>query len=138
MRMLVIAATSVALAACNQSEPAPEATTEAAPAAPAPMATVANGSPAGTYEVTNPDGTVMTAMLNADGTYSDTDANGQVVEEGTWAVTGGKTCFTPSTEGAKPMCYTETPPAADGSFTATPDEGDPVMVKPKADGAAAM
>ena len=43
----------------------------------------------------------------------------------------GKTCFDP--EGVEAaMCYTETAPAGDGSFTATPDEGEPVTVKPVA------
>ncbi len=132
MRALIIAAAAVALAGCSQAEPAAEATSEAAPAEmPATTSTVANGSPTGAYEVTYADGQVMTANINADGTYSDVDAEGKVAEEGTWAVTDGKTCFTPTTEGAEGMCFTETPPAADGSFTATPDEGDPVTVKPK-------
>lgn len=129
MKKIVIAAGLVVLAACNQAEPAPEPTAEATEAA-AP--TAANGSPAGAYTATAADGTVTTTTLNADGTYTDVDADGATVAEGTWAVTDGKTCFTPTTEGVEPMCYTETAPAADGSFTATPDEGEPVTVKPAA------
>jgi len=56
-----------------------------------------------------------------------------VVEEGSWAVTGGKTCFTPTTKGAEAMCYTVGATEADGSFTATPDKGDPEKVMPMAD-----
>ena len=118
-----------ALAACNQEAPVAEETAE--PAAEAPV-TVANGTPVGTFTVTNADGSTTTATINADGTYADSDADGKVTEEGNWAVTDGKTCFTPTTEGATAMCYTESAPAEDGSFTATPDEGDPVTVKPAA------
>lgn len=128
MKKWMIAACALALAGCQQ-EPAEEP----APAVeePAPV-TVANGTPVGTFEATAADGTVMTTVINADGTYSDTAADGTLVAEGTWAVVDGKTCFTPTTEGQKPMCFTETAPAADGSFTATPDEGEPVTVRPVA------
>lgn len=126
MKKLILAASIVALAAC-QSEPAEE---PAAVETEAAAATAANGSPAGTYLATAPDGTVTTSTLNADGTYIDTSADGAVVAEGTWTVTDGKTCFAPTTQGQTAMCYTESAPAADGSFTATPDEGDPVTVKP--------
>src|SRR5690606_31291631 len=112
---------------------AEEPTTEETATAEASLPTAANGSPAGTYEATAADGTVTITTLNPDGTFTDTDTAGATVAEGTWAVTDGKTCFSPTTEGATPMCYTESPPAADGSFTATPDEGDPLTVKPAAE-----
>lgn len=129
MKKLIVAATILALAGC--AEPA-EQQEEAAPAAAeaAAVVAVANGSPPGTYIATGADGTVMTTVINADGTYTDTDADGVLVAEGTWAVTDGKTCFTPTTEGVEAMCFTETAPAEDGSFTATPDSGDPVTVRP--------
>jgi hypothetical protein len=132
-KLIAVTGLAMLVVACNQSEPAPEpepTETEA------PALTAANGSPAGTYEVTAADGTVTTSTLNADGTYVDTAADGSVLAEGSWAVTDGKTCFTPTTEGEEAMCYTETAPAADGSFTATPDSGDPVTVKPAAADAA--
>ena len=113
-KLIAVTGLAMLVVACNQSEPAPEpepTETEA------PALTAANGSPAGTYEVTAADGTVLA--------------------EGTWAVTDGKTCFTPTTEGVEAMCYTETAPAADGSFTATPDSGEPVTVRPAAAAAAA-
>ena len=128
MRKFALIAAPLALAACS-SEPAEEAPAPEMTAEPAP-ATVANGSMAGTYLATAPDGTVTTTVVNDDWTYSDSDADGNLIEEGTWAVTDGKTCFTPTTEGRSPVCYTETAPAEDGSFTATPDEGEPVMVRP--------
>ncbi|WP_369025150.1 hypothetical protein [Qipengyuania sp. RANM35] len=130
MRKLIMLAGAVALAACSQEPAEDTATTEAPVEEAAPAGAVANGSPAGVYEVTNADGSKMTANINADGTYSDVAADGTVAEEGTYAVVDGKTCFTPTTEGAKPMCFTESAPGDDGSFTATPDEGDPVTVRP--------
>jgi hypothetical protein len=119
MRRIVMALVPLTILAACSSEPAEEPVTEevAEEIAEAPAMTAANGSPAGTYEVTAADGTVTTSTLNADGTYEDTAAD-------------GKTCFTPTTEGEEAMCYTETAPAADGSFTATPDSGDPLTVRP--------
>lgn len=117
------------LAACQQAEaPAEEeaVTEQAAP-------TVANGSPTGAYESTREDGSVVTTQINDDGTYSDTAADGTVLAEGTWAVVDGKTCFTPTGEDA--VCYTESAPAEDGSFTVTPDGGEPFTVRPAASGA---
>ena len=129
MRKLVLLLLPLTVLAACSSEPAEEPVVEETAAV---GVTAANGSPAGAYEATAADGTVTTTTLNADGTYTDVDAAGATVAEGTWAVTDGKTCFMPTTEGVTPMCYTESAPAADGSFTATPDEGEPVTVKPAA------
>ena len=131
-RLILIAALGLGLAACNNTSEDTDTTTEeaAAPAAPdvtAPMVT-ANGSEPGTYDVTAADGTKSTSTLNADGTYQDTAADGSVTATGKWTVTDGKTCFDPDGDEAA-TCYTETAPGADGTFTATPDEGDPVTVK---------
>ena len=129
MKRLLMVSLVGTLAAC-QPEPAEEPVVDdAAEAAPV---TVANGVPVGTFAVTNADGTEGTTVINADGTYSDSDADGKLIEEGSWAVVDGKTCFTPTTEGREAMCFTETAPGEDGSFTATPDEGDPVTVRPAA------
>lgn len=131
MKKLILVAMVGTLAAC-QPEPAEEPATEETAAEAETPVTVANGTAPGSFDVTAADGSMMTATINADGTYKDVGADGKVIEEGTWEVKDGKTCFSPTTEGAKPMCWTETEPGADGSFTATPDEGDPVTVKPKA------
>ena len=132
MRRIVLALVPLTILAACSSEPAEEPAAEETAAAEVPAPTAANGSPAGAYEATAADGSVTTTTLNADGTYTDTDAKGATVAEGTWAVTDGKTCFSPTTEGVEAMCYTETAPAADGSFTATPDKGEPVTVRPAA------
>lgn len=131
MKKLIAIASIAALAAC-QSEPAEEPVAEETVTEAPEAVTVANGSAPGTYEATAADGTVMTTVINEDGTYTDSDAEGNVVAEGNWAVVDGKTCFTPTTEGVEAMCFTESEPAEDGSFTATPDEGDPVTVRPAA------
>jgi PBP1b-binding outer membrane lipoprotein LpoB len=123
--MLMVA--PLVLAGCS-SEPAEEAPVEEAPA----EVTTANGSPMGTYTVTAADGSVTLAELRADGTYTNTDEEGTVTEEGNWHTIGSKTCFEPTTEGGTNMCYIENNPAEDGSFAATPDEGDTVMIAPVA------
>ncbi len=138
MRSLAFVLVPLVLAGCSK-EPVEEAPAEepAAIEAESMGMVTANGSQPGTYEATAADGTVTTAVLNADGTYTDLAADGSVLEEGTWAVVDGKTCFTPTTEGAEAMCFVESAPAADGSFTVTPDEGDPLTVRPVAAGQAA-
>jgi hypothetical protein len=130
MRKILIAMAIVplALSACS-SEPA-EPPADEASAEPAAPGSSANGSPPGTYQVAAPDGTVSMTTLNADGTYTDFDAEGAVIAEGTFAVVDGKSCFTPTTEGVTPMCYEESTPGPDGAFTATGDDGTSVMVSP--------
>jgi hypothetical protein len=128
MRVLVIATSLAVLSACGpapKEQPAAEETVAAEPAA----MTSANGSVAGTYIITGPDGSESTSTINADGTYTSPAADGSVVE-GTWAVVDGKTCFTTKEEGAKPECWTEAAPGEDGSFTATSDAGATVTVRP--------
>ena len=126
MKKLIGISAVVLLAACNQAE-APEATPTEEAVAAAPV--VAPGA----YDGVLADGSAGgVSTLNADGTYSDVDPEGAVVEEGTWETRDGKTCFAPTTEGRTAMCWTESERAADGTFTATPDEGDPVTVKPVA------
>jgi len=127
MRGILIAAAALSLGACQKAE-APAAEESAPTEAAAPVAV--QSPDAGTYDVTNPDGTTGSSTLNADGTYSDQDSAGKVTAKGTWAVKDGKTCFMP--EGAAEECFTESARAADGSFTATDSKGNAVQVKPRA------
>ena len=135
MKSLFLIAGFVALAACGQKqEPAATEDANTAIAEADANATVsnsamltANGSAPGTYEVTMKDGSKGQSTLNADGTYVDKNSDG-TESKGTWNVAGGKTCFDPDGD-AGPTCYTETATAPDGTFTATPDKGDPVTVK---------
>ncbi|WP_338465868.1 hypothetical protein RXV95_09805 [Novosphingobium sp. ZN18A2] len=133
MKKLLVLSFVGALAACQQ-QPAPEPTPTATETEATPL--TANGSPPGVYEATSADGTVTTTTINADGTYTDTDASGKVLAMGAWSVKDGKTCFTPTGGSAEPQCYTETAPAADGSFTVTSDKGETQSVKPAASEAA--
>ena len=128
-RLILVAALAGALTACGQAaeesdEPATEETAAATPAA------TPTGS-AGTYEVTMKDGMMFTSVLNADGTYQDTAADGTVQEEGTWEDRpDGKTCFDSEGGDDKVICFTVGEAAADGSMTATPDDGtDPLTIK---------
>jgi hypothetical protein len=136
MKKLLLIAGCAALAACGQTqepaatEDANTTVTEADANAIDPSAsavTTANGSAPGTYEVTMKDGRKAQSILNADGTYVDKNSDG-TESKGTWNVAGGKTCFDPEGDEG-PTCYAETSVAADGTFTATPDKGDPVTVK---------
>jgi hypothetical protein len=129
-RLFLVAALGLGLAACNNAaEDADTATDEAAaPAEAAPAMVTANGSGPGLYEVTAADGTVTQSELMADGTYADHGPDGAVTTTGTWSVVDGKTCFDPEGDEAS-MCYTETAPGEDGTFTATPDEGEAVTVR---------
>lgn len=132
MKKLVLMAALAMLSACSQNAEqskenaaAPAETT--APAAPA--TTADSGTPPGTYDVKMADGTMGTTTINADGTYADTDAKGKVVK-GLFAQHDGKDCFDP--EGDAPgMCWAVSKPEADGSFTATADDGTVVTVAPK-------
>ena len=120
MKKLVMIAAVAALSACNQKAEEAPAATDTAMAEATPMAANPSTAP-GTYTVKMADGTTGTTVINADGTYVDTDKDGKEVR-GTFAVKDGKDCFDP--EGADPeMCWSVTPPGADGSFTATTADG---------------
>jgi len=140
MKKLALLAGVALLASCGSKEEAaaPEVAASdtmpidvgAATASAAAAGTTANGSAAGSYDVTNPDGTKTVDTLMADGTYVTRDSGDKVVDKGTWATKDGKTCFTP--EGKTETCYTEGARAADGSFEATGPDGKVTKVKPHA------
>ena len=129
MKKILLVASFALLASCsgkNDTAAAPDATESAA----ATTAVAATGPVPGDYDVTGPDGTKLVATLAADGTYVDHDPAGKELEKGTWAVKEGKTCFMPA--GKAEVCYTDSAPAADGSFTATDAKGAVTQVKPHA------
>lgn len=121
MRKIALLGAALVLAACSGSESESQQASAEPPKTPEQAAL-------GTYEVTQPDGTKMTSVIAADRSYTDA-IRGEVVEWGTWEIKDGKTCYTPQIEGKKPVCYSSGEPAEDGTFTATPDEGDPVKVR---------
>lgn len=128
MKKFVIVASIALLAACG-SKPDAAVDTAAVDEAAATPAAVFTPTP-GTYDVTPPGGTTATNTLMADGVFVRRDAKGTVTAKGKWAVRDGKTCFVPET-GAE-ECYTDSMPAADGSFTATDANGVVMQIKPHA------
>ena len=121
--LILLAALGVALAGCDRAaEEADEPTASAAPAA----TEAAADTMAGTYEF-EVDGVKTTAVLNPDGTYTDS-TEGTVTETGTWMEMDGKTCFDPEGDPGE-TCFTSTEPDAEGVFVATPDEGEPLTIK---------
>ena len=131
MKKLVLLAALTALSACSQKA---EESKDAAAATPTETAAPAPAAPAGTapgnYDVKMADGTVASTVINADGTYADTDPTGKVVKKGKFAHKDGKDCFDPDGDEAE-ECWSLSPVAADGSFTATNPEGTTVTVTPK-------
>ena len=129
MKKIVLLAALSMLAACSQkTEEKKEVAAEpAAKAAPAPASD--SGTQPGTYDVKMADGSMATTTINADGTYVDTDPKGKQIK-GLYATHDGKDCFDPEGD-AMGMCWAVTKPGADGSFTATADDGTVVTVTPK-------
>lgn len=128
-KMLIIAATaSLALTACNSGEEAtPEAPAETEAAAEAPAAEAqlaADGQPAhGTFEVTLADGSVLTEVVNEDGTYTWTSSDG-TTGTGTWR-TEGPNVYCTTDEGEEESCNDETVDA-DGVWTSVDRESGDV------------
>ena len=128
MKNLVLAVgLSLALAACNNA--AEEADETAVTEAPAATEAADAETSAGTYEF-DMEGTATVAVLNADGTYTDTQG-GAVIESGTWEDRDdGKTCFDAEGDDTAVVCYTIAETGADGTFVATPDDGgDPLTIR---------
>lgn len=118
IKYLPIAGLAV-LAACNQAAPG----VDEAQAAAAPTGPHSNAAP-GTYTHTS-DGHMIITHLESDGSYTDWVA-GEMKESGKWAVENNKTCYHPDKGEAR--CTSDGPVAADGSYTATPDQGEPYTV----------
>jgi ABC-type transport system substrate-binding protein len=134
MKKLIALAALAALAACGDrtEEAAPEDT------ATAEATTAAAGmgeDPTGSYTVTMTDGSTGTTVINADGTYVDTDKDGKQVK-GTFARRDGKDCFDPEGEGAE-ECWTIGTTNPDGSFTATAPDGKTTVTVTRSAGGAA-
>ncbi|SEH20102.1 hypothetical protein SAMN05428974_3845 [Sphingopyxis sp. YR583] len=130
MKKLVLLAALTALSACSQKAQESK-DTAAAPtetAAPAPAANP--GTAPGSYDVKMADGTMASTVINADGTYVDTDAAGKTVNKGKFTHKDGKDCFDPDGDEAE-VCWSLSPVAADGSFTATAPDQMAVTVTPK-------
>jgi len=129
MKKIVLLAALSMLAACSQKTEEKKETPAEPVAETAPAPAADSGTAPGTYDVKMADGTMGTTTINADGTYVDTDAKGKQVK-GLFAAHDGKDCFDPEGD-EMGMCWAVSKPAADGSFTATADDGTVVTVTPK-------
>lgn len=137
MKKLACISAVALLAACSQEAPAPEADTEEVAAAPAEAEVMAaDGQPApGMYKITTGDGQVFNEEVKPDGTYVQTDADGNVVETGTWEQKSPEQyCYTVDEqyreEGdtGEQVCNTEGI-GADGKWTSTNPEGETATVE---------
>lgn len=128
MKKFALIAACAALGACGQQAEKP-AEADAKPAEAAAVAATDDSTPApGDYGVKAADGTMSTTTLVGDGTFVTTEADGTKVT-GKYVRKDGKDCFDADGDQAE-MCWTATPPAADGSFTSTSDDGQTVTVTP--------
>ncbi|HWT31270.1 MAG TPA: hypothetical protein VEB68_00775 [Croceibacterium sp.] len=125
-KLMLVAALCAGLAACGD---AAEEADDTAAEAPAAAETVAAESSAGTYEF-EMDGKLTTAVLNADGTYTDSQ-DGAVVESGTWRdMEDGMTCFDAEGEDTDEVCFTMSEMDENNTFVATPNDGsEPLTIK---------
>ena len=128
MKKFLIIAACGALAACgsNDAEEPVEPIDTTATAGTTDTATTSQM--AGTYEMTMDDGTVVRQRVNADGTYVDTDMQGNELERGTWRQQGSQLCYDDAGPGAE-ECWTGGTPGADGSFEATGADGTSITVR---------
>ncbi len=127
MKKLILLAMVAALSACTQKADEAKDTTTA-PVEETMVAPADATSAPGTYDVKMADGTVGKTVINADGTYVDTDPNGKEIK-GSFVHKDGKDCFDPEGDEAE-MCWAVSTPGADGSFTATSPDGTVVTVTP--------
>ena len=133
--VLLIAATTLALAGCKKAETTDSTMAPAASSSSAMAPAAATAKPmtmtdlVGTWTDTMADGTKGTTMFMADGTYHDTDPKGKV-ETGKFAVKNDKVCMTADAgaNAGKEMCWATSAPAADGSIVATGDDGTKITV----------
>ena len=128
MKKFLIIAACGALAACgsNEAEEPVEPIDTTATAGTTDTATTSQMT--GTYEMTMDDGTVVRQRVNADGTYVDTDMQGNELKRGTWRQQGSQLCYDDAGPGAE-ECWTGGTPGADGSFEATGADGTSITVR---------
>ena len=126
MKKLIGLASVLVLAACSQAE-APAAEDTTADTESVEAAVVAGGS--GVYEVATEDGRMAQTIMLDDGTYTDKDPDGNVVETGTYTTADSKTCFDPEGD-EEAYCYINGEIGPDGSFSTTREgEEESITVK---------
>jgi len=131
MKKLIAAAAAATLCACGPAEKA-EPAPEAAEAAPAHVPD--GGSVAGSFTVTNADGSTTSWTNNEDGTYSATMADGTEAS-GTYMLTGRDYCYDPAGdgEGLDEVCLAFSNATEDGSWASTRPDGSTANIKRNAE-----
>ena len=119
-KLLLAFAATTALAACGSNKS--EDTVEPIETTVAETDTATASQMAGTYEVTAADGTVTRQTVNADGTYVDSDLEGNETQRGTWSQQGDQLCYDPDGPDVE-ECWIGGAPGADGTFEATTADG---------------
>lgn len=126
MRIVIAIAAVAALGACSkpaEETTAPATTPAAAEAAPAAVAIIQ----AGEYTFLDKDKKQGTLSIAADNTYSVTWPDG-TAQKGVASEKDGKGCYDPEGDKDPTLCWKSDPPAADGTWTATSDDGQVVTV----------
>ncbi len=121
MKKLIILASTLALAACGGAND-DAAVDDVVVADDTVVASEDTTGVAGTYQMTQADGTIVTQTVNADGTYVDTAADGTELQRGTWRTEGEALCFD-DTGPAVETCMTGGEVSEDGSFRAIGADG---------------
>ena len=130
MKKFLVIAACAALAACgsNEAEEPVDTLDTTVDTQAGTTDTASAGQMAGAYEMTMDDGTVVRQQINADGTYVDTDLEGNEIARGTWRQQGSELCY--DVEGAaSEECWTGGTPGADGAFEATAADGRTITVR---------
>lgn len=126
MRIIMMIAAVAALGACSKPAEEPAATeTTVAAAESAPAAS--GGIQAGDYTFVDKDKKQNKITIGADNTYTVTWADGSV-QKGTVSDKDGKACYDEEGDKVPTLCWKNDPPAADGTWTATSDDGQVVTV----------
>ena len=119
-KLLLAFAATTALAACGSNKS--EDTVEPIETTVAETDTATASQMAGTYEVTAADGTVTRQTVNADGTYVDSDLEGNETQRGTWRQQGDQLCYDPDGPDVE-ECWIECAVRSGGTFEATTADG---------------
>lgn len=124
MHKFVIFVATVALAACSESgEDQVDQTAEVQ----------ATTEGAGLFDYSSADGTATGRMdMRADGTYTDYQ-DGAEPRTGTWYATESETCMRDDAEGSEEMCWADSEPDENGTFTSTSPTGEVANVTPVSD-----
>ncbi|VVT16287.1 hypothetical protein [Erythrobacter sp. EC-HK427] len=127
MRITIVLAGALALAACGGDEAAaPETADEAASEA---AATSVDPADVGLFEISSDDGGTVMHRRMADGTFTDS-ADGEDLGGGAWRRNeDGAMCFGQNQGDAEEACWVESEPREDGSWTAMASNGDTVIVR---------